>query len=186
MHLKVGLRRRIFSKIHARRRLKQKNSKQKIQPVLFSVVLCLILCYKRNGSWFGVLRRLWMHLGSWENTQKSRVALSRLWPRPTLTLVSCPPKFLRASITRWSKPSHEPFPKCHQYNAMHRKTWAMPKWAPRNLGYFQLCEVRETEHKIVLKLQQQHIPTHNNNIYISIYLYIWRRHPCKRIFVVNL
>ena len=38
---------------------------------------------------------------------------------------------------------------------MHRKTCQamhMPKWAPQILGYFQLCEVRETEHKIVLKL----------------------------------
>ena len=117
MHLKVGLRHRIFSKIHARRRLKQKNSKQKIQPVLFSVVLCLILCYKRNGSWLhGVLRRLWMHLGSWESTQKSRVSLSRLSPRPTLSVFSCSPNIPRASITRWSTRNHEPFLKHHMPN----------------------------------------------------------------------
>ena len=83
---------------------------------MFSVVLCLILCYKRNGSWFGVLRRLWMHLGSWENTKKSRVSLSRLSPRPTLTLFSCSPDIPRASITRWSTPNHEPFLKHHMPN----------------------------------------------------------------------
>ena len=35
----------------------------------------LILRCKRNGPWFGVLDKLWMHLGSWESTQKSRVFL---------------------------------------------------------------------------------------------------------------
>ena len=83
--------------------------KQKTQVDLFSIVLCLILCYKRNGSCFGMLHRLWLHLGSWESTKKSRIALGyRLDQLLRFFMLSQHP-VVCASITRWSTPNHEPF-----------------------------------------------------------------------------
>ena len=60
-HLKVGLSHIEYLK-HTQT-VQTTKCKQKTQPDLFSVVLCLILCYKINGSWFGVLRRVMDALG---------------------------------------------------------------------------------------------------------------------------
>ena len=50
---------------------------------------------------------LWMYLGSLESAQEARIALGyRLEQR--LTLLSCSPNFLRASITRYTQAKHEP------------------------------------------------------------------------------
>ena len=45
---------------------------------------------------------LWMHLRIYGSTQNARVA-----PRATLTHFSCSPKFLRASLTRYTHTEHE-------------------------------------------------------------------------------
>ena len=81
----------IESFVFLRRALWKLCSQSQIKHVV--ALKLLSLCYKRIGSCF----KLCVYL-----------VMDATAPRATLTLLSCPPNFPRASITRYTQAKHEP------------------------------------------------------------------------------
>ena len=68
-------------------------------------------------------------LGKFEEHSRSQ-SCSRLLPRATLTLPSCSPNFLRASITRYTHAKHEPILYLNASNVPDRPCQSLPNVKP--------------------------------------------------------